>query len=281
MSDWNTYLGRGRRLMESMAWLAAAVAVMLAFATSAALAMWLDRRAGSGEAQTVMIDLPPMPVTEAVADDPGPAPETSADAPDNPDAPDISDEPPVPEQVTEQPPEFDEVEPLEELEEVAEELPDTTPPPPMPEPEPVKKAEVALPKPEKKAAQKPAPKKEAKVADKPAEAKGKKSQASTAAKAGGASASGNNASASEMAKWKSRAQGIVAKHMRRKNYGQRGSVQIVLNVAASGAVTGVSLRGSTGDAGADQAIKAQAQRLQLPAPPGGGTTVVVPIQVKG
>ncbi len=280
MSDWTTYLGRSRRWIESLAWVGAAAFVVMVLATSAALAMWFDRRAGEGNADTIMLDLPPMPAVEAVAEDPGPAPESSAAAPDAPDAPDLDDQPPTPETAAEDVPEFDQPD-LPELDEVAEQMPDTTPPPPEPEPEPVKKAEVEQPKPQKPARQKSKPK-EAKKAEKTEVAAGRKSTASAAANSGSASARGNNATADAMTRWKSKVQGIVAGHMKRGNYRGSGKPRLVLSVSGSGAITGVSMQGTSGDASVDAKIVSRGQALRIPAPPdGNATTVIVPLRIKG
>lgn len=267
MSDWTTYLGRSRRMMENLAWLVAAAVATLLIASTAALAMWFQRDEGNGSQDVMIIDMAPLEAT-AVGEDPGPAPETTDASPDAPDAPDTDDEPYTPETVTEDVPEFDQPEDLPEVQDVAEQLPDTTPPPPLPEPEPVvEKAEVEKPRPVEK--KKVAEQKKAKKADKAQEEKGQKSQAQVAQKAGGASAAGGNASASEMRKWQSRVQSILHRRVGGNGFGKGGEVVLRINVSAGGAITGVSLSGSTGDARADAKIVSRAQSAKLPVPPDG------------
>ncbi|MBE0555085.1 MAG: hypothetical protein IH625_15480, partial [Rhodobacteraceae bacterium] len=72
MTDWAAHRTLGRRLSESLAWLLAAAMVLMLAATTAAIASWLDRRAGAGDADVVLIELEPLPVAQAFAEDPGP-----------------------------------------------------------------------------------------------------------------------------------------------------------------------------------------------------------------
>lgn len=281
MSDWTEYLGRSRRMVESLSWLAAATLVALMLATTAALAMWFDRRAGQGQAETVMIELPPLPV-DAVAEDPGPAPQTTSAAPDAPDAPDQNEAPPQAETALDDRPDIQPPDAPPPPDPVAEQVPDMAPLPPPPAPEPpVKKAEVELPRPVKQAP--PVQKKKAKKAEVEQQPQGQKSVAQVQQNAGGASAAGSNATASEMARWKSKVQAVVARHMKRKTFGEAGKVRLSINLTASGGVAGVSVGGSTGNAAVDAAIRVHAQGLPaVPPPPGGGSQqVIVPIDIRG
>lgn len=264
MSDWTTYLGRSRRMMEDLAWLVAAVVATLLIASTAALAMWFQRDDGQGSQDVLIIDMSPLEAT-AVGEDPGPAPQASDAAPDAPDAPDLNDEPPTPETATQDVPDFEQPD-LPEMQDVAEQLPDTTPPPPLPEPE-VQKAEVEQPRPVER--KKVVEQKKARKAERTQEEKGRKSQAKVAQQAGGASAVGNNASASEMRKWQSRVQSILHRRVGGNGFGRGGEVVLNISVSASGAITGVSVSGSTGDARADAKIVSRAQSAKLPAPPDG------------
>lgn len=263
MSDWTNYLGRSRRWMESLAWVGAAALVMLVLATSAALAMWFDKRAGQGQAETIIIDLPPMEAFEE-AGDPGEQPETRPDAPDAPDAPDIDDRPPTPETAAEDLPEFEQPE-IPELDQVAEEVPDTSLPPPQPEPEPVEKAEVEKPKVQAKPQEKMRQKK-AKKDEKNKEAAGRKSDASEAANAGGASARGSNATADADKLWQSKVSALLGRHMKRGAYGGRGTIGLNFSLNASGTVASASLSGSTGDAAADAKILSRVRSFKTPPP---------------
>lgn len=284
-SDWGAHLGRGRKIAETAAWVGAGSAVAVFIAASAALATWLDRREGEGMAQTIMIDLPPI---EAVADAPAVQPEASTETPENAEAPDTDAPPEEPQDLAEDLPEPDQPD-LPQPEDMAEALPDTTPPPPPePEPEPVKPPEVSLPQPKPKPAEvkeKKKPKAEKPAEDKPREekpreAKGRKSEASQASSAAGGAAAGS-ASPSQMAKWKSRVQQVLAKHMRRKSYGYRGNVTLVIHTSASGQITRVDLSSSTGNPAADAALRDQAARAKLPPSPRGAAEVLtLPVSLR-
>lgn len=266
MSDWTTYLGRSRRMMEDLAWFVAAIVATLLIASTAALAMWFQRDDGIGNQEVIIIDMSALEAT-AVGEDPGPAPQASDAAPDAPDAPDLNDEPPTPETALDDVPEFDQPD-LPEMQEVAEQLPDTTPPPPLPEPEPVvQKADVEKPKPVER--KKVTEQKKAKKADKVQEEKGKKSQAQIAQKAGGASAAGNAATASEIKKWDSRIRAIIVRRVGNNGYGTKGNVELFFEISASGAITAISTRGSTGDPNVDARILARAKSAKFPPPPDG------------
>lgn len=282
MSDWGAHLGRGRKIAETAAWVGAGSAVALCIAASAALATWFDRRDGDGMAQTILIDLPPI---EAVADAPSVQPEASAEMPESADAPETDAPPEEPQEIAEDLPEPEQPD-LPPPEEMAEALPDTTPPP-EPEPEPVKPPEVVLPKPKPAEVKEPKPKTERRQAkaekpaeEKPREAKPRKSQASQASSASGGAAAGS-ATPSEMAKWKSRVQQVLAKHMRRKSYGYRGNVTLVIYTSGSGQVTKVELSSSTGNGAADAALRNHAARAKLPPSPRGSAEVLtLPVSLR-
>lgn len=265
MTDWVAHRRAGMRLMESLAWLGAAALVLILAASSVALARWLDQRAGDGAAQTVLIDLPPLPPAEAVADDPGPQPDAATTLPAAPPPPPGADETP--------------------RDATPEDLPDLAEAPALPElasTETLPRADVALPelpKPEPKA--KPAEK--AKPPAKKKKAEPKPEAAPAAAKSGAAAAAGNAAPANAMKKWVSSAQRQLARHMQRKSYDGRGEVRLVFSVAASGAITGVSLQGSSGDADLDAAVLAQARRAPdlPPKPDGAAGQLVLPVRSKG
>ena len=266
MSDWTTYLGRSRRVMEDLAWLAAAIVVILLIATSAALAMWFQRDDGAGTQDVTIIEMQPLEAT-AVGEDPGPAPQASDAAPDAPDAPDLNEEPPSPETAVEDVPELEQPD-LPEVQDVAELPPDTTPPPPLPEPEPeVQKAEIEKPRPVEK--KKVAEQKKAKKADMAQEEKGKKTDAQIAQQAGGASAAGSNTNISAMRKWDARVQSILRRRIGTSGFGKGGEVWLVLNISASGEITSISTIGSVGDPKIDAKIVARAKPAKLPPPPDG------------
>lgn len=284
MTDWAAHRTLGRRLSESLAWLLAAAMVLMLAATTAAIASWLDRRAGAGDADVVLIELEPLPVAQAFAEDPGPAPDVASSAPATP-------PPPPPEETTPQ------------LQDSAEEAPDLTPVPDQPAPELaelVPQADVALPpppeKPQPKPEKKPEPKQEparkpAKKAETPKDqpkpeqtAKDSKSEAASApAKAGAQTARGTAATASQMKKWQATVMRKLSGHMQRKTYKARGSVSVVFTVAASGQITGVALAQSSGNPDTDAAILAQARRAPaLPAPPNGeGGKLLLQMTIKG
>jgi protein TonB len=287
VTDWTSHLGRTRRFLEPLGWMAAAALVILLAASGAVLAKWLDRQAGSGSADVVLLDLPPMPAAEAVSDDPGPQPE-EAPAPDSPDAPEAGDGPPRPATSAEAAPEMTSPQALPDPSPVAEDAPvaDSLPP--------VEKAEVPLPAPTPKAAKTPEkkPRKEpakqkpaekTKPAEQTQEASGKAAQASKAAKAAAASARGAGATASAMKKWLSTAQSKLGRHMTRKTYGGRGQATIVFTVAPSGQITAVRLAKSSGDAALDAALLAQARGAgALPPPPDGQTgQLALPVKIRG
>lgn len=265
MTDWVAHRRGGLRLMESLAWLGAAALVLMLAASSVALARWLDQRAGDGAAQTVLIDLPPLPPAEAVADDPGPQPDAATTLPAAPPPPPAADDTP--------------------RDATPEDLPDLAEAPALPKlasTETLPRADVALPerpKPEPKA--KPAEKAKAPVKKKKTEPKPE--AAAPAAKSGAAAAAGNAAPANAMKKWVSAAQRQLARHMQRKSYDGRGEVRLIFSVAASGAITGVSLQGSSGDAELDAAVLAQGRRAPAlpPKPDGTAGQLVLPVRSKG
>lgn len=267
MTDWTAHRQAGMRLMESLSWLAAAALVLVLAASSVALARWLDQRAGEGQAQTVLIDLPPLPPAEAVADDPGPQPDAATTLPAAP---------PPPPPAADDRPEAQEADDTPELAEA----------PPAPELTPTEaqpRADVALPEPPKAEPQeKPVEKAKAPVKKK-RKAEPKPEAAAPAAKSGAMAAAGNAAPADAMKKWVSSAQRQLARHMQRKNYDGRGEVRLLFSVAASGAITGVSLQGSSGDAALDAAILAQGRRAPSlpPKPDGTAGQLVLPVRSKG
>ena len=263
MSDWSSCHSRSRAILEYLAWLLSAALVMLLVASSTALAMWFQRNVGLGNQPVTIVSLAPLEAT-AVGEEPGPAPITTDAAPDAPDAPDLDEELPTPETVTEEQPDFDQPD-LPDLEELAENLPDTTPPP-EPEPE-VQKAEVEKPKPVER--KKVVKKKQAEVAKQVQEEKGKKSHAQTAQQSGGASAAGSRAMLSAMQKWQSRVQTILHRRVGGHGFGAGGEVVLVIRVTADGAIAGVTISGTTGNATADTKIAARARGAQLPPPPDG------------
>lgn len=208
----------------------------------------------------VMIELAPMAVSEASQEDttPGPrmlqAPESVPDAPDIPE-----DAAPPPEPLVEQ---------------IVEKMPELQP---TPEPE---KAEVFLPKPEPEkppeVKQRPKvverPKKDAKPTRRPAApvtAAAPRSDAPEAQRTAAPSAGANTSSSASLADWRSRAFAHLNRYKRPQG-GNTGRPGITISITAGGAVTGVSLVRSSGNAVLDQEAVAMARRASpFPAHPDG------------
>lgn len=279
MTDWAAHLGHGRRLTEPLGWLAAAAFAILLAATGASFAMWLDRRAGEGTApDTMLLDLPPMPPAQAVSEAPTPQPDAPAAAPDQMEITKDADGPPQTATSADAAPDLDLPEDLMAPEEVAEDIPQAEPPPPPPV---VQKAEVQEPAPKPLKKQKKV-KEKAKPDQKTKKEQGERASASKASGSSAAAAAGDGATANAEAKWKAKASSLIARHMTRKRYSDKGSVSLAISISASGAITGVSLRGSTGDNKLDAEILSQARRAPSlpPSPSGKASRVSVPVTVK-
>jgi protein TonB len=277
MTDWAAHLGHGRRLTEPLGWLAAAAFAILLAATGASFAMWLDRRAGEGTVpDSMLLDLPPMPPAQAVSEAPTPQPDAPAAAPEQMEIAKDADGPPQTATSADTAPDLELPEDLMPLEEVAQDIPQVEPPPPV-----VQKAEVQKPAPKPMKKQKKV-KEKAKPDQKTKKDQGERATASKAAGSSGAAAAGDGATANAEAKWKAKASSVIARHMTRKRYSDKGSVSLAISISASGAITGVSLRGSTGDNKLDAEILSQARRApSLPPPPSGkASRVSVPVTVK-
>lgn len=232
------------------------LAVASSLALHVGLAFWLSR-AEAVQLEGARADLPVMevaflPTVEAVEAAPA-APEPELPDPEPP-----SPEPPSPEPLSGPAPE-----PEPE-------------PKPAPEAKPIPLAKTKAPTlPEVKAArtekpkQKPKPRAEAKTPEaKKVEAKkaeGKPAEGQGAAKPKAAKAGGNQ-------KWASK---IRSKIERRKKYpaaakGASGAVTVMISIAASGALSAVSLGGSSGNAALDAAaLKAVQAAAPFPAAPEG------------
>lgn len=272
MTDWGDHLARGRRWAETLLWALAAAVVALTVAAGAALAAWLDLRAGQQNAldDAVLIDLNTLPPTQALAEVPEvPQPEPEVAPPEDIAPPEEMDEitPPLaeadpaitPEEV--EPPQMDD--PPEELPQVASTLPEPPPPPPKPKRE-VKPEPKRAPKPEKVAEAKP-----------PAPAP-QKASAPAAARKGAMTANAR-------AKFLAKISGQIARHLKRKSYsGNQLTLVVALRVDGSGRVSGAALARSSGDAGVDAAVLAQLRRLgKVTAPPDGrAESFNVPVTVK-
>lgn len=269
MTDWAEHLARGRRRAEALLWLLAAAVVALVVAAGAALAAWLDVRAGLHDAleEAVLIDLNTLPPAEALAEVPEvPQPEAEAAPPEEITPPEEMEDiaPPLaeaepavtPEEIA--PPQMDD--PPEELPQVVSTLPEPPPPPPKPKRE-VKRA----PKPEKLAEAKP-----------PAPAP-QQASAPAAARKGAVSAS-------EEARWKSKVSAQFSRQVKRKSYAADTELSLVVafRIEASGAVSRVSLRRSSGNATVDAAVLAQLHKLgKVAAPPGAKYwDIAVPLVVR-
>lgn len=260
MTDWAEHLSRGRRWVETLLWTLAAAVVALAVAAGAALAVWLDLRAGQQDAleEAVLIDLNTLPPAQALAEVPEvPQPEAEVTPPEEIDPPDEVEE--ITPKLTEAEPAItpDEIEPPqmedppEELPQVASTLPEPPPPPPKP------KREV---KPEPKREPKPA-----KVAEaKPPAPAPQKASAPVAARKGAATADAR-------ARWRSKAVSQVSGYLKRKSYNSSaGSLVVSFRVDGGGRISGVSLRSSSGDAAVDAAVVARIRQLGKVTPPPDG-----------
>ncbi|MBP2151835.1 TonB family protein [Xanthobacter autotrophicus DSM 597] len=219
----------------------------------------------------IMIELAPMAVSQQSQEEvaPGPqmvqAPEPVPDAPDEPE----DAEPPPPEP---------------EVQQTVEKMPETPPAPAeaevvLPKPEP-KKVEEAKPKPKEPEK----PKKEAKPTRRrsaPVTSAAPRSDAPTAQTTAAPSPGAAAARSAALADWKSRAFAHLNRFKRPQgsNVGRPG---ISITIAGSGAVTGVSLAGSSGNSVLDQEAMAMARRASpFPAPPDGkGMTFGVAINFR-
>lgn len=273
MTDWSEYLVRGRRKAETLFWLVSASVVALAVLATAALATWLDLTAGKDNAleNAVLVELDSLPPVEALAEIPEvPQPEAVTDLPDELEPePVVEDTPP---EMTEDTPPEPEVAPEPPKPEVADALPQVAPEPP-----PVQKAEVK-PEPKPKPLKKPKPVRKAETKPEP-QAKPQESQAGRA----GSQAPKGAATASQRAKWHARVQGQLARQLKKKSFGAKGlTLSLLVTVNGSGAITGITLAGSSGNTKIDNAVLAQARRLgSVAAPPDGkGDRLKLPVTVQ-
>lgn len=277
MIGWSATIGRSRRMIESLAWLAAAALVLALTATGAALAMMFDGAGSRAEQQAVMLDLPPLEPAQALSDLPEAAPDIPMqEAPDVPDGAEEAEEmaelPDMPEETT---PDMETPEAITPPEMLTETLPDTTPPP-----APVETAEVALPDtPPPPRPEKPVEKVEKKV-EKPkpevtrrAETPPQKSAPSQAS-SGGQTAAAGSATASEIDRWKGRVQMALQRHMSRGRF-TPAKVVLQIRMDAGGQLIAANVTRSSGDAGNDQQISSYLVRLgRVPNPPPGAPLVL-------
>jgi protein TonB len=276
MTDWSEYLARGRHRIEAAFWLLAASVVVLVVLAGAALATWLDLRAGEENAldDAILVELDSLPPVEALAELPEvPQPEPETVTPEAPQPEPVVEETP-PEPVVEDTPPEPEVAPEPPKPEVADALPEVAPEPP-----PVQKAEVKPePTPKPKKPKKPKPVRKAEAKPEP-QAKPQPSQAGRA----GSQAPKGAVTASQRAKWYAKVHGQLARQLKKKSFGAKGAMMsLVVTVNGSGAVTNIRLVGSTGDAKIDNAVLVQARRLRsVAAPPDGkGDRLELPVVLR-
>lgn len=284
--DWTETIGTRRRLGEVAAWGGGAAVVLVAHVAAAAYLMDHEVPPPPGVQETFVIDVAPemfaapedlvsdeSPVAMQAAPDLPQAPE-EIEAEDTPDPEPIPDPvervdltpppditpPEMPQPVMDEPP----PEPLPELPTVAEEaevaMPKLAAAPPPPKPE----------KPKATTNRAPAPQTQA-----PPKIDAPRAQAAAAPNA----ARGASNQQAEQ-KWRDRAYAVVSRHMKRWRNTSRQPLTIMMTIRhdAGGRISGVSLRGSTGNSQLDQSLNAHAQRLpNLPAHPGGSGTVTVPL----
>lgn len=290
MTDWGEYLARGRHRIEAALWILAASVVALAVLGGAALATWLDLRAGkeTGLEEAILIELDSLPPVEALAEIPAapPPPEvetalpdTLAEAPPPEDAPPTAmpaDSPPAAAaEPAPEPPQPDLADaPLDALPDVA---PEPPPQKPEPAPEPVAKPVV---KPAAKPVAKPAPEPAAKPQKKPkparkpepaAEARPSSKPAQEAQQGRvGSQAPKGSSNASQLAKWQSKVQGQLVRQLKKKTFGAKAALTLIVSVNGAGTITDIGLSASSGNPKVDAAVLAQARRLRsVPAPPDG------------
>lgn len=259
--------------VDLLHWLGAAGAMALIFAAGTALALRLDPQAGRPDAlaDAVLIELAPLPPTEALASLPSPA------------APPPPEVLPKPQPVPAEP-------------EAVQPEPSVPPEPaPIPEPEPVAQPEPAAtaqqlnplprpkPRPQRVAEAEPSPKK----AKKPATPKQKvKPQAPpAAAKVGGgtARAAKGSAPADALAQWERKVQGQLAGYLRRKSFGAKtAQMALAIRIDAQGTITSIQTQRSSGDAALDARVVAHlsGKRAVAATPSGKGTTLYLPVQLR-
>lgn len=231
--------------------------------------------AGAGGEDLVSLQAADASITALVEDWDKP-PEVVEETPPEPEVPQAFEPPPsldTPPEIA--PPPVQMTEALE-LPQLSEALPSVSPPPPpKPEPEPEKVEEKPKPKPKPKAEPKPAAKKkQPAAAARPAQ---------QAAGSGGGAQAGADGSAQSATLSKARVNDLKAgwgaairsRIERRKSYpraaqGAAGTVTVHLTVSRAGALSGVSVARSSGNAALDEAaIKAVRAAGRFPAAPKG------------
>ncbi|MEI4487316.1 TonB family protein [Frigidibacter sp. MR17.14] len=312
MIGWQAQVSPRRRRIEAAGWTAAAGLVLGTVAAGTALALIYDPAGTGGREQVVMMELPPLPAAEAVAEVPEAAPDIPQ--PDTPEmAPPEAETPPealpdLPPPRAEAPPDLAPPPDMAAPERLAEPLPDTAspePPPPSVEPPvepPVETAEVALPDsprpperpetqpepvpPKPDTPQPDSPRREARKRPEPERAPDRQAERATErreASAGQAAAPAarGSASASEIERWTGRVQGQLARHMQRRRFAP-GTVLLQLTIDSAGRVTGASVLQAQGAGGLEAEILAHARRIGrvTAPPPGAPTTLRVPVQVR-
>ncbi|MEI4470234.1 energy transducer TonB family protein [Frigidibacter sp. MR17.24] len=293
MIGWQASLGRARRRREVAGWTAAGTLVLCTVAAGTAIAMIYDPAGTDGAERAVMIELPPLPAAQAVAEVPEAAPDVPA--PDTPDlappAPDPEAAPDLPTPVAEAPPTPAPPPAMAPPAPRAEALPDRPeppPPPPAAEPE-VALAEVPRPPARPDAAPKvePEPEPAPRQAERPEpqrqparQAQERPRQQAQQAQAGARAAAGR-ATATEIERWTGRVQTQLARHMQRRRFAP-GTVLLQLTIDAAGRVTGASVLQARGAGGLEAEILAHARRIGrvTAPPPGAPTTLRVPVQVR-
>ncbi len=250
--DWLASRAGNRVFGDVVGWALASVLAIGLFTASVALSLWVSRLDGADGARqtTVLIDLPPLPpaiaTTEAAPDVP------ATDLPENLDQiVEDTTQPDLPEPEITTTPEMPPQTPLPDQVEIPVEVDRAAVPLPPPPP----------PKVEQKPKQQPKAKAQVK---KPAEPKKTRTRAAKPSQ----EQAPRNAGASKgqvksaKAKWGA---AIRKKVERRKSYpksagGAAGTAKVRLTVARSGALVGVSLVGSSGNAALDSAAVSAVQK---------------------
>lgn len=259
----------------------AGVAIVLALALHVAGFVLRPEEAGAVSAGAGGEDLVSLQAAdasiEALVEDWDKPPEVVEDTPPEPEVPQAFEPPPSLDTPPEIAPPVQMTEALE-LPQLSESLPSVSPPPPpppKPEPEPEKVEEKPKPKPKPKAEPKPAAKKkQPAAAARPAQ---------QAAGSGGGAQAGADGSAQSATLSKARVNDLKAgwgaairsRIERRKTYpgaarGASGTVTVRLTVSRAGALSGVSVARSSGNAALDEAaIKAVRAAGKFPSAPKG------------
>lgn len=261
--------------VDLLHWLGAAGAMALIFAAGTALALRLDPQAGRPDAlaEAVLIELAPLPPTEALASLPSPA---------APPPPEVLPEPQplataAPEAVQPEPSVPPEPAPIPEPEPVA-----------QPEPEPAATAQQLKPlprpkpRPQRVAEAPPAPKK-AKTPATPKQKVQPPPHAPALTGGGTARAAKGTAPADALAQWERKVQGQLAGYLRRKSFGAKpAQMALAIRIDAQGTITSIQTQRSSGDAALDARVVAHlsGKRAVAATPSGKGTTLYLPVQLR-